>query len=287
VTTSDRHPEQLMPGSLCTSMPTDSSGQAESDSASPRPTLSFTGERIVPGQSWEPLFREHEARYAFASRFVKGKAALDVGCGTGIGTHYLLSRGARVCLGLDIDGPSIDYARATYKDCQFAKCEATSLCVPNDSMDVVVCFETIEHLRNHLKLLSECHRVLRSGGVLLCSTPNRTMSRWTPKNPFHLHEFTVAEFARALETTFGDVRVFSQKNVNPVVYAGRCLLSRTLHRLQLMGIANRFLRRESPRISARTEFGDMPIDSDNEIKRYRVALLVQPRFIVAVAKKSA
>src|SRR5229473_2873774 len=118
------------------------------------PTLQFTGERVVPGKVELFLFREHEARYAFASRFVKDKVVLDVACGTGIGTHYLLTEGARSCLGLDIDRPALEYARAVYEGCQFEECDATNLCVPDSSMDVVVSFETIEHLKDQLKFLS-------------------------------------------------------------------------------------------------------------------------------------
>src|SRR5262245_60102507 len=123
---------------------------------------------MVPGKTGETLFREHEARYVFASAFVKGMEVLDVACGTGAGTHYLTQVGGEhPCLGLDIDGPAIEYARAAYKGCQFAQCEATNLCVPDSSMDVVVSFETIEHLSDPMKFLSECKRVLRPGGVFI------------------------------------------------------------------------------------------------------------------------
>src|SRR5437879_9936218 len=127
--------EEHMTIALRSTAPTDAGGQASLGSALTSPTLPFTGERIVPGQVSEPLFREHEARYVFASRFVKDKVVLDVACGTGIGTHYLLTEGARSCLGLDIDRPAIDYARAVYEGCQFEECDATNLCVPDGSMD--------------------------------------------------------------------------------------------------------------------------------------------------------
>lgn len=286
MTMRDGFAERPMTIEPCSSMPADARAQAAFGSATTSPTLPFTGERIVPGQVSEPLFREHEARYVFASKFVKDKAVLDVACGTGIGTHYLLTEGARSCLGLDIDRLAIDYARAAYESCQFEECDARSLCISDSSIDVVVSFETIEHLRDQLKFLSECNRVLRPGGVLLCSTPNRTMSRWTTENPFHMHEFTVAEFARTLETVFMDVRVFGQKNANPLLYAGRCLLSRTLHGLQLMRTVNDLLRRQPPPLCTRTEFGGMPVDSDNEIQPYSAVLLMQPRYVIAVALKS-
>ena len=276
-------PVSVVPGSV---MSAEHEGRANFDSALTPLTLPFTGERIVPGQVDEPLFRAHEARYVFAGSFVKDKAVLDVACGTGIGTHYLLKAAALSCLGLDIDRPAIDYARAAYSGCQFAQCDATNLCVPDSSIDVVVSFETIEHLRDQLKFLSECNRVLRPGGVLVCSTPNRTMSRWARENIYHVHEFTVAELTRALETFFVDVRLFGQKNTNHLLYAGRGLLSRALHGLQLMGLAKSLLRWESPPLTEGTEFGEIPTDSDYEIQPYHAARLMQPRYVIAVARRS-
>jgi ubiquinone/menaquinone biosynthesis C-methylase UbiE len=278
--------EERMTIGPCSTTRTDARVQATLGGAPTSPALPFTGERIVPGQVSEPLFREHEARYVFASRFVKDKTVLDVACGTGIGTHYLLTEGARSCLGLDIDGPALEYARAVYEGCQFEECDAANLCVPDGSMDVVVSFETIEHLKDQLKFLSECNRVLRPGGVLVCSTPNLTMSRWAPENPYHLHEFTVAEFRRALETIFIDVLLFGQQNTNQLVYAAQRLLSRALHALQLVKTAKGILGWKSLPPATRTEFGGVPIDSGNEIQPYRPSPVMQPRYVIAVARRS-
>lgn len=261
----------------------DDVGQIKSGNAPISPTLLFTGERIVPGQISEPLFRAHEERYVFAGQFVRDKAVLDVACGAGIGTHYLLTAGARSCVGLDIDGPSIDYARATYAGCEFAQCDATNLCVPDSSVDVVVSFETIEHLKDHLKFLSECNRVLKPGGILVCSTPNRTMSRWARENIYHLHEFTVAEFRHALETIFVDVALFGQKSTNQLVCACRGVLSRVLHKLHLLEIAKRLLMPEEP-LYARTEFRSTL--SDLAVQPYQATRLAQPNYVIAVARTS-
>jgi ubiquinone/menaquinone biosynthesis C-methylase UbiE len=286
MTMTDGYTEQPVTVVPCSAVPAEAAGQTNFDGALTPPPLPFTGERIIPGQVSEPLFRAHEARYVFAGRFVKDKAVLDVACGTGIGTHYLLKAGARSCLGLDIDLPAIGYARAAYQGCQFEPCDATNLCVPESSMDVVVSFETIEHLRDYLKFLSECHRVLKPGGVLICSTPNRTMSRWARENIYHVREFTAAEFRRALESIFVDVRLSGQKNTNQLLYAGRGLLSRALHELQWMEKAKSLLRWKSPPLDLRTEFGGTPTNSDYEIQPYYATPLVQPNYVIAVGQRS-
>lgn len=284
---SDLHREELVSKAVSSAPYTAGSGQANSNGAPALPNLPFTGERMMPGQVLEPLFLEHEARYVFASKFVKGQVVLDVACGAGIGTHFLLKAGARSCLGLDIDGATIAEARATYKGCQFEQCDATHLCVSDSSIDVIVSFETIEHLTDQMKFLSECKRVLKPSGILVCSTPNRTMTRWAPGNPYHLHEFTVAEFRGALESKFIDVQLFAQQNANQLRYASERLLSRALHALQVMGTAKRLLRWKFPPPAVRTEFGGLTADPDYEIRPYRRTLLVQPRYVIAVARKSS
>jgi len=261
-------------------------GVGNFDSAVPLPQLRFTGERMVPGQVLEPLFQEHETRYLFAGKFVKDKVVLDVACGVGIGTHYLLKAGARTCLGLDIDGPTIAEARATYRGCRFERGDAMALSVPDNSIDVVVSFETIEHLSEASRFLSECHRVLRPGGMLICSTPNRTMSRWAPDNSHHVHEFTAAEFRKALETEFDQVELFGQQQMNLLKYAGERLLSRALHAIRVMNAAKRACGWKIPPPAVRTEYGGMPLDAFYEIQSYRPSLRAQPKYVVAVARKS-
>jgi SAM-dependent methyltransferase len=60
----------------------------------------------------------------------------------------------------------------------------------------------VEHVWDHPQFVAECARVLRPGGLLMLSTPNRlTFSPGagpsdTPLNPFHTHEFTAAELRR-------------------------------------------------------------------------------------------
>ena len=76
----------------------------------------------------------------------------------------------------------------------------------------MVSFETLEHLKDQRKFLMECRRVLRPGGVMICSTPNTTIYRWQGEgaNPYHVHELITQEFIDLVETYFGESRLFSQ-----------------------------------------------------------------------------
>jgi ubiquinone/menaquinone biosynthesis C-methylase UbiE len=249
------------------------------------PTLPFTGERIVPGMVGAQLFREHEVRYVFAGKFVKDKRVLDVACGSGIGTDYLLKAGARSCLGLDIDRGAIEYARAVYKGCDFVQCDAASLCLLDGTVDAVVSFETIEHVKDQTKFLLECRRVLRPGGILVCSTPNRTLYRWEEDNPFHFQELTVAEFSELLKTVFAEVQLYAQGNRTYPLYVARKVLLSLLKKLEVDEPVKRFLRGKPAPEVPKTEFGTNSSYLDGEIVPYRSALLIQPAYVISVGRK--
>lgn len=258
---------------------------ASSHSAFASPGSSSAIERIVPGKVTEALFREHEARYVFAGKFVKGKQVLDVACGTGIGTDYLRMAGARTCIGVDIDKGAIDLARVAYNGCTFARCDATRLCLRDGSVDVVVSFETIEHLVDHAKFLQECRRVLRPGGILICSTPNRAISRWYAENPYHVREFTVPEFTAMVRKVLGIFEVYVQDNKNYPLFVFRKLVAYMLDGLHLKGIVKNIVKWKPSPLCLRTEFDRTASNQDDGIQPYSRFSLAQPTFLIAVCHK--
>jgi ubiquinone/menaquinone biosynthesis C-methylase UbiE len=251
------------------------------------PILPFTGERIVPGMVAGHIFREHEVRYVFATAFVKGKRVLDVACGSGMGTNHLLQAGALSCIGLDIDRGATDYARAMYKECTFAQCDVTQMCIGDASVDVVVSFETIEHVNDQRAFLLECERVLRPGGVLVCSTPNRTLSRWGLENPFHFQELNVAELAQLLGGLFSEVQLYSQMSQLYPLYVSRKVVFRWLDRLHLTELVRGITRRKYASGTPTKEFKGSFNDLNGEVQPYRPSLFRQPMFAIGVARKSA
>jgi SAM-dependent methyltransferase len=158
--------------------------------------LPLTGERTVPGiESENYWFRRHEAAYEFAAPLVAGCTVLEVGCGEGYGTAMLAGCAERI-LGVDYDALSTAHAAATYPTARFARANLAALPIPSESVDVVVTLQVIEHVWDHAGFVRECVRVLRRGGLLFVTTPNRlTFSPGLdkPVNPFHTKEFTAAE----------------------------------------------------------------------------------------------
>ena len=188
----------------------------------------FTGERVIPGLVDADLLNEHLARYLFAKHFIarmpQPASVLDAGCGSGYGSAELAKTGASVT-GADVSGEAVAYAREHFgaQGIRFVEAPCESLPFEPESFDLVTAFEVIEHLERWQELLTEANRVLKPGGVLLVSTPNRdyyTESRGEAgPNPFHVHEFDYPEFQEALIAVFPHVRVWTQNHAGAIVFA--------------------------------------------------------------------
>jgi len=144
--------------------------------------------------------------YAFAAELVKGKVVLDVACGAGYGSSYLFDKGAKEVVGGDITVEAIEAAQKFYgrEGVEFRVLDATKLPFADESFDAITSMETIEHLEQYRDYLSECKRVLKKGGIFICSTPNKGhgISEVKEFSPFHVHEFYVEEFKDLLSEFF-------------------------------------------------------------------------------------
>ncbi|QIB33343.1 class I SAM-dependent methyltransferase [Ancylobacter pratisalsi] len=176
--------------------------------------MEFNGERFIPGVTG-PIASEHQHRYGFASQFVANRAVLDVASGEGYGTAFL-ARTARSVIGVDVDPEAVAHAEARYggeNGPRFQLGDIDALPFPDASFDVVVSFETIEHVPNPTTALRELRRVLKPDGLLIISTPDRDVytDALGNRNEFHLAELSTDEFRQALEPLFPTVQLFGQK----------------------------------------------------------------------------
>lgn len=184
-----------------------------------RTDMEFTGERVVPGKTPQTIYDEHIYRYIFAANLAENKAVLDVACGTGYGVGYMTEKGAGEVVGVDISMVAVNYARERFgKDnkASFICADAIRLPFVENAFDIVVSFETIEHIRQYRKFLAECLRVLKENGLLICSTPNRRIfspNLAKPINTFHVKEFWPEEFYRLLRRCFADITLYGQCDV--------------------------------------------------------------------------
>ena len=176
--------------------------------------MEFTGERYVPTEAGE-IRHEHLHRYAWCARLAKGKDVLDIACGEGYGSAMLAAR-AKSVVGVDIDDATIEHARGVYRGIvglQFQRGDAAEIPLADSSIDLVVSFETIEHHDRHREMIAEIRRVLRPGGLLVLSSPNRDVySQLSGQhNEFHVKELDFRELDTALREQFEDVIYFGQR----------------------------------------------------------------------------
>ncbi|HSV66327.1 MAG TPA: class I SAM-dependent methyltransferase [Mycobacteriales bacterium] len=163
--------------------------------------LGLTGERTLPGITIENYwYRRHEAAYLALLPHCRDAVVLEAGCGEGYGAAAIARVASRV-LALDYDAATVAHVAATYPQVGVVRGNLVALPLAAGSVDVVASLQVVEHLWDQARFVRECARVLRPGGTLLLTTPNRltfSPGRDTPLNPFHTRELTAAELAGLL-----------------------------------------------------------------------------------------
>ncbi len=173
----------------------------------------WTGERLETDVFNETTI-EHLHRYAIAMDFVQDKEVLDIACGEGYGSN-LLAENARQVSGIDIDNNIISKAKNKYrkKNLQFLTGATENIPTADKQFDVVVSFETLEHIADHEKMMTEIKRVLQPDGLLVISTPDKKnySDKEGYKNPFHVKELYLEEFSALLHKHFKNVQLLNQQ----------------------------------------------------------------------------
>jgi len=167
-------------------------------------------ERMDPGSACSASFWEHAYRYGFAAKYVRDKRVLDIACGEGYGTAALQRAGSKSVVGIDLSHSTCSRARQKYGE-RFCTGDAHAIPLDDRSIDVIVSFETIEHIRRPEAFLDECVRVLAPKGLLIVSTPNKAVHSESPKqNPFHCSEMNEQDFLALLSSRFNHTKRYTQ-----------------------------------------------------------------------------
>ncbi|MFM5008870.1 methyltransferase domain-containing protein [Aeromonas sp. R9-2] len=159
----------------------------------------------------------HIYRYKFACDYIRpGDRVLDAACGLGYGSHVIAHQSkAKSVLGVDGSRFAIEYANATYADESTKYMEGylpdTLSSYSDASFDIIISFETLEHVENPESVLNEFYRLLSPGGRLITSVPND----WSDEsgedpNPFHFHVYKLGKFDSQLGALFDIESYFAQ-----------------------------------------------------------------------------
>lgn len=193
----------------------------------------------------------HVGRYHFASKYIRpGDVVLDAACGLGYGTYVLstLSAGTTF-LGIDGSTYAIDYAntnfsvsnRVEFLPGYLPECLAS---LQDSSFDVIISFETLEHVENPQELLKEFSRILTPGGRLIVSVPND----WSDEsgedpNPYHFHVNDIQTFQAQLNSYFEIEHLYGQTADRVKLHGKECEWaprSRTLTEVDLCNPVQNF-----------------------------------------------
>jgi lipopolysaccharide biosynthesis protein/ubiquinone/menaquinone biosynthesis C-methylase UbiE len=175
--------------------------------------LLWTGERYLPNVEGDVQI-EHMHRYFVALKLVRDKNVLDIACGEGYGSNLLADEALSVT-GIDISSDAIEHARLKYakENLRFLQGDCTAIPLANNSVDVVVSFETIEHHDKHKIFLHEIKRVLKPEGLLIISSPDK--KEYTDltghDNQFHVKELYLSEFEKLIQENFKQHTMLGQR----------------------------------------------------------------------------
>ena len=145
------------------------------------------------------IFQRHMIAYKEASKLISG-TVLEIGCGEGYGISELVQFSKKY-IGVDKFDTYISEDIKKQNDIVFHKMEIPPLLnIEANSIDFVVSFQVIEHIQDDNYFLREIFRVLKPGGKLLLTTPNKLMS--LSRNPWHIREYTPFEMKDILRKYF-------------------------------------------------------------------------------------
>ena len=172
------------------------------------PPLSLTGERTLPDVPEENYwYRRHLAVYEWIADRTRGLRVADLACGEGYGSATL-ARAAAEVVGVDANPEAFEHARLRYAtpNLRFERGLVEDFSEP---CDAVVLLQTIEHIHEPGALLAQ---IAAAAPLAYVSTPNRLTlapdGAEKSENPWHLREYTAAEYRALCEPHFSEVRLF-------------------------------------------------------------------------------
>jgi SAM-dependent methyltransferase len=151
-----------------------------------------------------PIHQRLLKAYYVAKGYINGDL-LELGCGEGRGVELLaplskrylaMDKIAEVIAGLQKRFPGVEFKQAVIPPLRD---------IADNSYDIAVSFQVIEHIKEDKFFLEEIYRVLKPGGKAIITTPNirKTLTR----NPWHVREYTPEELYQLASAVFPKVEM--------------------------------------------------------------------------------
>jgi len=148
------------------------------------------------------IYQRHKLAYMEAKKFMHGRVA-ELGCGEGYGIN-MLSPYVEEFHAFDKYAPDLTFIE-NVQNIKFHQMSFPPVAWEDSYYDVAVSFQVIEHIQDDRKFVSEIARILKKGGLLLLTTPNKPMS--LTRNPWHIREYLKDELMNILQSAFSEVSI--------------------------------------------------------------------------------
>ena len=179
--------------------------------------LNWTGERLVPRvmKKDRAVVKEHFARYNWVLQFCKNKIVLDAASGSGYGIN-LISSVASEAIGLDVALDAIKYSREKYTKPRFGICDLEKGYTIKS--DIVISFETIEHLSDPNEFLASVKKNCRE--TFIFSIPVNLPGE------FHKVVYSIEEIKALISKHFDNVEYLCQEGevIKPIINDAKFLI---------------------------------------------------------------
>ncbi|MDX2195743.1 MAG: methyltransferase domain-containing protein [Cytophagales bacterium] len=153
-----------------------------------------------------PIHQRLLFAYQAATSYLHG-SVLEAGCGEGRGISTIMPHIAHYTA-LDKNAVLLQYLQSQYPDYKFIHTTFPPFhSIESNMFDCVVAFQVIEHIADDNMFVKEIHRVLKPGGNLIISTPNRAMS--LTRNPWHEREYTGKQLFNLISKYFNNISQYS------------------------------------------------------------------------------
>lgn len=157
-------------------------------------------------------YQAHLNRYAFAQLFTANKVVLDIACGSGYGAQ-LMAENAKLVYGVDLSEDAISFATKHHAqdNVHYINASIEDLNLGENKADVIVSFETIEHIEDTDIYFATILKNIKDDGICIISTPIAEKDGKNENNIYHVNEYTIGRFQKELNKYFVNIKWYSQR----------------------------------------------------------------------------